>query len=114
MHVLKRTTACILATALIATAGIRADDVSGRRYHRPMSTPIKLPNLGAETEEARVVTWLKNVGDTVATGEAVAEIETEKATVDLESPAAGTITEILVPADSDVAVGTVLATLDEG
>ena len=79
-----------------------------------MSTPIKMPNLGAEADEARVASWLKNVGDSVMEGETIAEIETEKATVDLESPAAGTITEILVPADSDVAVGTVLATLDEG
>jgi pyruvate/2-oxoglutarate dehydrogenase complex dihydrolipoamide acyltransferase (E2) component len=83
------------------------------RYHRPMSTPIKLPNLGADTEEARLVAWLKKVGDSVTTGEAIAEIETEKATVDLESPATGTITEILVSADTDVTVGTILANLDE-
>jgi pyruvate/2-oxoglutarate dehydrogenase complex dihydrolipoamide acyltransferase (E2) component len=83
------------------------------RYHRRMSTPIKLPNLGADTEEARLVAWLKKVGDSVTTGEAIAEIETEKATVDLESPATGTITEILVSADTDVTVGTILANLDE-
>ena len=57
--------------------------------------------------------WLKNVGDTVTEGEAIAEIETEKATVDLEAPATGTISEILVPADTDAVVGTVLATLEE-
>lgn len=78
-----------------------------------MSTPIKMPNLGAETDEARLASWLKNVGDAVMEGEAIAEIETEKATVDLEAPASGTISAILVPADTDAKVGTVLATLEE-
>jgi pyruvate/2-oxoglutarate dehydrogenase complex dihydrolipoamide acyltransferase (E2) component len=79
-----------------------------------MSTPIKLPNLGAETDEARVSTWHKQVGDTVMEGEVIAEIETEKANVDLEMPASGRLTEILVPAGGDAVVGTVLATFEEG
>ena len=78
-----------------------------------MSRPIKMPNLGAETDEARVSSWLKNVGDAVMEGEVIAEIETEKANVDLEAPATGTLTEILVPADTDAKVGTILATLEE-
>ncbi len=78
-----------------------------------MSTPIKLPNLGAETDEARVSSWLKAVGDTVMEGEVIAEIETEKANVDLEAPASGRLTEILVQAGSAAKVGTVLATLEE-
>ena len=78
-----------------------------------MSTPIKMPNLGAETDEARVGNWLKGVGDAVMEGEVIAEIETEKANVDLEMPASGRISEILVEAGSDAKVGTVLATFDE-
>ncbi len=78
-----------------------------------MSIPIKMPNLGAETDEARVSSWLKNVGDAVMEGEVIAEIETEKANVDLEAPASGRITEILVPAGTDANVGTVLATFEE-
>ena len=78
-----------------------------------MSTPIKMPNLGAETDEARVSTWLKTVGDTVMEGEVVAEIETEKANVDLEMPGAGRLVEILVPAGSDAKVGAVLARYEE-
>lgn len=74
-----------------------------------MSTPVRLPNLGAEAAEARVVAWLKAVGDVVAAGEPIAEIETEKATVELEAPVAGTLTEILVPAGADAAVGATLA-----
>ena len=79
-----------------------------------MSTPIRMPNLGAETDEGRVTGWLKAVGETVTAGEAIAEIETEKATLDLEAPASGILRGILVPAGSDAKVGTVLAILDEG
>lgn len=78
-----------------------------------MSSSIKMPNLGAETDEARVSSWLKAVGDTVTEGEVIAEIETEKANVDLEMPATGRLVEILVPAGSDAKVGTVLATYEE-
>ncbi len=78
-----------------------------------MSNPIRMPNLGAEADEARVSSWLKAVGDTVMEGEVLAEIETEKASVDLEMPAAGRLTEILVPAGSDAKVGQVLATYEE-
>jgi pyruvate/2-oxoglutarate dehydrogenase complex dihydrolipoamide acyltransferase (E2) component len=72
-----------------------------------------MPNLGAEADEARVSSWLKAVGDAVLEGEVIAEIETEKANVDLEAPASGRIAEILVPAGSDAKVGAVLATFEE-
>jgi pyruvate/2-oxoglutarate dehydrogenase complex dihydrolipoamide acyltransferase (E2) component len=78
-----------------------------------MSMPIKMPNLGAETDEARVSVWLKGIGESALEGEVIAEIETEKASVDLEAPAAGHISEILVPAGADAKVGTVLATFEE-
>jgi pyruvate/2-oxoglutarate dehydrogenase complex dihydrolipoamide acyltransferase (E2) component len=74
-----------------------------------MSTPIKMPNLGAETDEARLSSWQKAVGDSVMEGEVIAEIETDKANVDLEMPATGRLTEILVEAGTDAKVGTVLA-----
>lgn len=78
-----------------------------------MSTPIRMPNLGAEADEARLSSWLKAAGDTVAEGEVIAEIETDKANVDLEMPATGRLVEILVPAGTDARVGTVLATYEE-
>ena len=55
-----------------------------------MPTPIKLPNLGAEASEATIESWLVAVGDTVAAGDPVVAIETEKATVEIEAPVAGT------------------------
>jgi pyruvate/2-oxoglutarate dehydrogenase complex dihydrolipoamide acyltransferase (E2) component len=76
-----------------------------------MATNVRLPNLGAEATDALVAAWLRGVGDAVAQGEAIAEIETEKATVELEAPVTGTLVEILVPAGQEAAVGAVLAVI---
>jgi pyruvate dehydrogenase E2 component (dihydrolipoamide acetyltransferase) len=78
-----------------------------------VSTAVRMPNLGAEADEARVSSWLKSVGDLVMQGEVLAEVETEKATVDLEAPATGYLAEILVPAGAEAKVGTVLALLEQ-
>ena len=56
-------------------------------------------------ETARLIRWLKKPGDTVRMGEPLAEMETDKATMDVESPADGVLTEILVAEGQDVAVG---------
>jgi pyruvate dehydrogenase E2 component (dihydrolipoamide acetyltransferase) len=63
-------------------------------------------------ESGMVVAWLKQVGDTVERGEALAQIQTDKTTLDLESRVAGTFTEILAELDQEVAVGTVIAALE--
>jgi pyruvate/2-oxoglutarate dehydrogenase complex dihydrolipoamide acyltransferase (E2) component len=73
---------------------------------------IAMPALGFDMETGRLGTWLKAVGDAVAPGEAVAEVETEKATVDLEAPDAGRLVEICVDEGAEVAVGTTLAWLE--
>jgi pyruvate/2-oxoglutarate dehydrogenase complex dihydrolipoamide acyltransferase (E2) component len=75
---------------------------------------IELPALGFDMETGKLGSWLKAVGDTVRKGDAIAEVETEKATVDLEAPSDGTLVEIVVPDGTDVAVGTTLAYLDDG
>ena len=54
------------------------------------------------------------VGDTVAAGDPVVAIETEKATVEIEAPVAGTIAEITVPAGGVAPIGATLGTIDEG
>lgn len=76
------------------------------------TTPIKVPNLGAEATGGRVVAWLKAVGDEVAAGDIVAELETDKATVELEAPVAGRISEILQPVGVEVPVGESLALIE--
>jgi pyruvate dehydrogenase E2 component (dihydrolipoamide acetyltransferase) len=70
---------------------------------------VVLPNLGFGMEEGRVITWLKGPGDAVHKGEAIAEIESDKATVELEAVVDGTLEEITVPAGTVAAVGGVLA-----
>jgi pyruvate/2-oxoglutarate dehydrogenase complex dihydrolipoamide acyltransferase (E2) component len=73
---------------------------------------IELPALGFDMETGRLASWLKQVGDTVGKGDALAEVETEKATVDLESPADGTLVEIVVPDGTEVEVGATLGWLE--
>src|SRR4051812_44143967 len=60
-------------------------------------------------EEGRLIGWLKSPGDTIHKGEAIAEIEGDKANVELAATVDGTLDEILVAPDSTVPVGSVLA-----
>src|SRR5580692_5094274 len=66
---------------------------------------LLVPQLSSTMETARLVRWLKKPGDTVRMGEPLAEMETDKATMELESPADGVLTEIMVREGQDVAVG---------
>jgi pyruvate/2-oxoglutarate dehydrogenase complex dihydrolipoamide acyltransferase (E2) component len=75
---------------------------------------VRLPQWGMGMTEGTVLAWLKQVGDTVAEGEEIAEIDTAKATGMLESPAAGTIVEIVAQVDDEVPVGDVLCILETG
>jgi pyruvate dehydrogenase E2 component (dihydrolipoamide acetyltransferase) len=70
---------------------------------------IVLPNVGFDMQEGRLLGWLKQVGDPVRKGEAIAEIEGDKATIELEATADGILAEILAPADATMAVGGVIA-----
>lgn len=74
-----------------------------------MYTDVVLPNVGFGMEEGRLIAWLKAPGDAVRRGEAVAEVEGDKTTVELEALADGVLDEILIEADQVVPVGTVLA-----
>lgn len=77
-----------------------------------MRTEIRMPSLGYGMESGKLTSWLKQVGDPVERGEAIAEIETDKTTLEMESLAAGTLVEIVVEPGSDVAVGEVVAYLE--
>lgn len=72
--------------------------------------PFRLPKLGADMTEGRLLQWLKRPGEPVARGEIIALIETDKANVDVESFVDGVLDEILVePSDRWLPVGTALA-----
>lgn len=74
-----------------------------------MATEIKLPALAPSMTEGNVARWAKKEGEAVAAGEIIAEIETDKAVVEMESPAAGVLGRILVPEGTNgVKVDTVI------
>jgi pyruvate/2-oxoglutarate dehydrogenase complex dihydrolipoamide acyltransferase (E2) component len=75
-------------------------------------TEVLLPQWGMGMSEGTITAWLKNVGDTVAEDEPIAEVEAEKVEETLESPAAGTISEIVVTAGETVEVRTVVAYIE--
>src|SRR5687768_2280692 len=75
-----------------------------------MSIELKMPALSPTMEEGTLAKWLVKEGDTVAAGDLLAEIETDKATMEFEAVDEGTIAKILVPEGTDeVKVGTVIA-----
>lgn len=74
---------------------------------------ISMPKLGYDMSEGKVVAWLKRAGDRVQRGEPIAEIETEKTTVEMESTASGTLAEIVRQGGETVTVGDPIAYLDE-
>src|SRR5690242_17761310 len=79
-----------------------------------MATEIKVPALGESVTEATVARWLKKVGDSVAIDDPLVELETDKVTLEVNAPAAGTLAEIAVQEGSNVAVGALLGRIGEG
>ena len=71
-------------------------------------TQIIVPTLGESVSEATVATWLKKEGDTVALDEPLLELETDKVTLEVNSPVAGVISSIIVQEGEDVEVGALL------
>ncbi|MCL6637197.1 MAG: 2-oxo acid dehydrogenase subunit E2 [Alicyclobacillus sp.] len=75
------------------------------------TVPFILPPLGLTTEQAEVVRWLRSEGEQVQEGEPVIEVETDKAVVEVEAPAAGVLQRLVVGAGERVRPGDVLAEL---
>jgi len=76
-----------------------------------MSTNVIMPALGFDMTEGLLVRWLKNEGDPVEKDQAIAEIETEKATVEIEAAASGILSRIIVQAGETVPVGAVIGVI---
>ncbi|MDF1874091.1 2-oxoglutarate dehydrogenase complex dihydrolipoyllysine-residue succinyltransferase, partial [Vannielia sp.] len=79
-----------------------------------MSTEVRVPTLGESVTEATVATWFKQPGDSVAVDEMLCELETDKVTVEVPSPAAGTMGDIVAAEGETVGVDALLATISEG
>jgi 2-oxoglutarate dehydrogenase E2 component (dihydrolipoamide succinyltransferase) len=78
-----------------------------------MATEIRVPSLGESVAEATVAKWLKRPGDRVAVDEPLVELETDKATLEVPAPIAGTLAEILAEEGATPAVGAVLGRIGD-
>ena len=77
-------------------------------------TDITVPNMGESVTEATIAKWFKKVGDTVAADEVLAELETDKVTVEVPAPEAGVISALSVAEGGTVAPGAVIGTIEAG
>jgi pyruvate dehydrogenase E2 component (dihydrolipoamide acetyltransferase) len=77
-----------------------------------MSVNIEMPKLSDTMTEGTLIKWHKQIGDEVEIGDILADIETDKATMEMESFDEGTLTEILIPEGGRAPIGAILAVLD--
>ena len=77
-----------------------------------MKVKVKVPRLGLTVEDVIMMEWHKQVGDAVEAGEVIGVIEADKATVELESPATGTLSEIIGEIGETYEIGAPLAVLE--
>jgi pyruvate/2-oxoglutarate dehydrogenase complex dihydrolipoamide acyltransferase (E2) component len=74
-----------------------------------MKMTIKMPRVGETVDEVYLVTWNKAVGDVIAVGDDLMEVETDKATVQVPSPVAGTLLEIFFKDGDEIKTGDAIA-----
>jgi len=74
---------------------------------------VRLPPLGTSVERATIVAWHKRTGEALQVGDVLYEVETEKSSVEVEAPYAGTLARIVTPEGAEVAVGDLLAVMLE-
>ncbi len=79
-----------------------------------MTTEVRVPALGESVTEATVATWFKKPGDAVAVDEILCELETDKVSLDVPSPVAGVLAEIVAAEGTTVAAAALLAQITEG
>ncbi|TPE49716.1 2-oxoglutarate dehydrogenase complex dihydrolipoyllysine-residue succinyltransferase [Amaricoccus solimangrovi] len=97
-----------------AEPGKAASEESESAPANARSVEIMVPTLGESVSEATVSTWFKNPGDVVAQDELLCELETDKVSVEVPSPAAGVLSEILAPAGTTVSAGGKLGVIGAG
>ena len=79
-----------------------------------MRVDVSMPDFGNDAKEGTIVAWHKRPGEEVAEGELLVEVMTDKVNVEIESPASGTLVEILVQADDVAPVGAAIARISQG
>src|SRR3954454_2529095 len=77
-------------------------------------TEIRVPTLGESVTEATIGRWFKKAGEAVAVDEPLVELETDKVTIEVPAPSAGTLGEITAKDGETVAVGALLGQINDG
>lgn len=77
-----------------------------------MRTKVKLQKMGETVDEVLVLEWVVKVGDSVAEGDTLMRVETDKVDADVPSPVSGTVLELHVAVDDEVSVGTAICTIE--
>src|SRR3954463_10775553 len=77
-------------------------------------TEIRVPTLGESVTEATIGRWFKKAGDAVAVDEPLVELETDKVTIEVPAPSAGTLGDIVAKDGETVAVGALLGQINDG
>ena len=79
-----------------------------------MTIEFKLPDIGEGVAEGEIVRWLVNAGDAVSEHQPIVEVMTDKATVEIPSPADGVVSQLIADAGEVVPVGSVIFNLEAG
>lgn len=106
--------AATTAAPAAKSEGPAAPQTAAPQSQEVKMTDVMVPALGESVSEATVSTWFKKVGDTVAQDEMLCELETDKVSVEVPSPVAGVLTEIIAPEGATVAASAKLAVVAEG
>lgn len=77
-----------------------------------MRMTVKMPRAADTVDEVVVSEWIVSVGAVVGSGDPILRVETDKALVEVPAPVAGTVTELLVAVDDEIATGTPIAVIE--
>jgi pyruvate/2-oxoglutarate dehydrogenase complex dihydrolipoamide acyltransferase (E2) component len=88
------------------------DECRAVKAWQAMRAEIRMPTASPGMEEGTIISWLKTVGDAVDRGESLVQIATDKATLEIESRATGTLVEIVYANGAEVPVGAVIGFIE--
>ncbi|MEO0600824.1 MAG: biotin/lipoyl-containing protein [Myxococcota bacterium] len=74
---------------------------------------VTIPQIGESITTVFIARWIKKPGEAVATGDAIVELDSDKASMEVPSPSAGVLSETLVEEGDEVEIGSVVARIDE-
>ena len=107
-----RTAGARLGASLVPSALGAAAPRTLQQLPRTFAVDVVVPPLGDSISEGTIAAVLKGAGEAVLENETIAQIETDKVTIDIKSPADGTLVGLLVKADDTVVPGQLVARLD--